>query len=62
MVDIEELIETIEQELSKSSSCDYKCENGTIIVTDVGYVHEWFEEYIEVLRRRYGNVDNSNRG
>lgn len=53
MVDIEELIETIEQELSHSSSCQYKCEDGTTIVTDVGYIWEWFGEYSEVLRKRY---------
>nr|WP_185911976.1 hypothetical protein [Clostridium sp. Marseille-P7770] len=52
---IEELITTIEDEFNKSNSIRYYCNDGTEIATDVGYVAEWFEEYKEVLRRRYCN-------
>ena len=51
-IDREALIATIRKELDQSSSTRYCCEDGTIICTDVGYVEDWFQEYVEVLRRR----------
>lgn len=52
---VEGLITTICNEIHNSPySTEYLCEDGTIIRTDVGYVMEWFEEYQDVLRRRYG--------
>ena len=50
---INELIETILEEIDQSSSCCYECKDGTVITTDVGYVGDWFNEYVDVLRRRY---------
>ena len=52
---IEELISTIESEFEKADSTHYYCEDGTDIHTDVGYVYSWFEEYKEVLRKKYRN-------
>lgn len=49
------IIKTIEKEFENScSSIQYECEDGTKIHTDVGYVEEWFEQYKEVLKKRYG--------
>lgn len=51
---VEEIIGTIEREIDKSpNNADYICEDGTIIGTDVGYVYEWFEEYKDILRKKY---------
>lgn len=50
---IDELIKTIKEELEQSSLSKYICNDGTIIYTDVGYVEEWFWEYVNVLRKRY---------
>ena len=51
---IEELITTIEEEFEiPGCSTEYECKEGNIISTDVGYVYEWFNEYKEVLRKRY---------
>ena len=55
---IEEIIETIEKELDNTPyGSEYHCEDGTIIITDVGYVLGWFREYKDVLRRKY-NINN----
>lgn len=52
---VKDIIDTIERELKndETSSIEYVCEDGTVIHTDVGYVYEWFNEYREVLRRKY---------
>lgn len=50
---MEELITTIEKELNQSLSAIYKCEDNSVISTDVGYVEEWFNEYKYVIRERY---------
>ena len=39
------LVSRIEEELNNSTSTEYKCLNGTIIKTDVGYVEDWFNEW-----------------
>ena len=52
-VDIEELIETIESELSHGGCGGYITKEGIHIATDAGYVYDWFEEYKEILRMRY---------
>jgi hypothetical protein len=52
---ISDLIKTIEKEFdSFEGDSIYLCEDGTIIETDSGYVSEWFREYKEVIKRRYG--------
>lgn len=43
------LIKKIKGELKQSSSTKYICESCKIINTDVGYVEEWFDEYIGEL-------------
>ena len=48
-----EIIETIEKELEQSSATYYECIEGNDICTDVGYVHDWFNEYKEMLKKRY---------
>lgn len=52
---IEEIITTIENELDdkRNTMAKYHCEDGTVIITDIGYVVDWFEEYKDVLRRKY---------
>ncbi len=40
-----ELVNRIEEELNNSTSTEYKCLDGTIIKTDVGYVEDWFKEW-----------------
>lgn len=57
---IEELIETIEDEFYKNrwSSTVYITKEGKEITTDVDYVFEWFQEYREVLKERYGIKSN----
>lgn len=48
-----EIIETIEKELAQSFSSYYECIEGNGICTDVGYIGEWFNEYKEMLKKRY---------
>ena len=50
---INELIDTITEEINQSNTSRYICNDGTVISTDVGYVEDWFKEYADVLRRRY---------
>lgn len=50
---MEELITTIEKELNQSLSTIYKCEDNSVISTDVGYVEEWFNEYKYIIREKY---------
>ena len=49
LTSIQWLISKIEQELSQSTTSTYKCTDGTIIKTDVGYVEDWWNEYKEHL-------------
>lgn len=51
---IEELINTIESELSVSESFFYIPKDSDSITTDVGYIQDWFNEYKDILRKRYG--------
>ncbi len=51
---INELIDTIREEINQSSTSKYICNDGTIIYTDVGYVEDWFCVYADVLRKKYG--------
>lgn len=44
-----ELISRIEKELNNSTLTEYRCENGTVIKTDVGYVEDWFKEWKQTL-------------
>lgn len=55
---VEEIIKLIESELEspETNSTEYHCENGTNISTDVGYVYDWFDEYKEVLRKKYNCI------
>lgn len=46
-----ELLDRIERELKNSTSTKYICEDGTIIITDVGYVEDWLVEYKKVIER-----------
>ena len=52
---VEEIINTINDELAheQTSSTRYRCREGNFIHTDVGYVADWFDEYVGVLRKRY---------
>lgn len=50
-----ELLDRIERELKNSTSTQYICEDGTIIITDVGYVEEWLVEYRKVIEREEPN-------
>ena len=50
---VNELIDTIKEELNQSSLSKYVCNDGTIICTDVGYVEDWFCVYADVLRKKY---------
>lgn len=50
---VEEIINTIEEELKWSSQTRYICKDDSIISTDVRYVEDWFNEYKHVLRERY---------
>ena len=50
---IEEVINTIREEINQSSTSKYICNDGTIIYTDVGYVEDWFCVYADVLRKKY---------
>lgn len=56
---VKEIIETIETEFKNSDdrNFEYKCEDGTVIGTDVICVKEWFDQYKDVLLRRYYNND-----
>nr|DAL83846.1 MAG TPA: hypothetical protein [Caudoviricetes sp.] len=51
---IAELINTIESELSVSESFFYIPKDSDSITTDVGNIQDWFDEYKDVLRKRYG--------
>ena len=58
---VEELIKTIEDEFKNSEySTEFLSKEGQVIHTDVGYAFEWFEEYKEILRKRYVNTEGDN--
>lgn len=50
---IEEIITTIEKEFENSNHTEYRCVDDSVIHTDVGYVEGWFNEYKDILRKRY---------
>lgn len=57
LINIDWLISKIEYELSQSTTSSYKCIDGTVIKTDVGYVEEWWNEYKQNLIQQL--ADNS---
>ena len=59
---VKEIINTIENEIEKSYTADYICNDNeeTHIGTDVGYVADWFREYKKVLYKKYGIDNHSN--
>ena len=50
---VEEIIATIRDEINQSGLSEYVCNDGTVIYTDVGYVYDWFCEYVDVLKKKY---------
>lgn len=52
MFSLEEFIQTVEYEFSNSFGTEYRTKEGFRIVTDVGFVRQWFNIYKGVLRRR----------
>lgn len=46
-----ELLEKIKRELDNSTSTQYICEDGNVIITDVGYVEDWFVEYRKTIEK-----------
>lgn len=51
---VEEIIQTIEDEIDKSWSSEYLTKEGIKITgMDVNEVYDWFVEYKEILRQRY---------
>lgn len=56
MKQIDEIIQTIDNELENSSSSTYKAQEGEI-TTDVGYIYEWWQEYRKFLKKRYNLND-----
>ncbi len=58
MVSLKEIICDIEKELCNSFWDSYKTKEGTSIKIDVCHVEEWFNEYKEILRKRYSGDNN----
>ena len=54
---VEKIISNIENELEDSNYTEYKCDDGSVIFTDVGYVEGWFNEYKHILRKKYCKKD-----
>lgn len=50
---IKELLNTISDELEKSTSTEYVCNDQTVIKTDVGYVEDWFKDYKKHVYEKY---------
>lgn len=51
---IEDVIRDIRTEIENSdSSCVYTTLEGERIICAVGEILDWFEEYKEILRKRY---------
>lgn len=57
LINIDWLISKIDYELSQSRISTYKCTDGTVIKTDVGYVEDWWTEYKQHLIQQL--ADNS---
>ena len=55
----EKFIHDIGLEFGWSTNKTYVCQDGTEIKTCVGAVYDWFEEYKEVLRRRWKEEDQN---
>lgn len=45
-VNFDQMVDKINHELEHSLNSVYFCEDGTKISTDVGYIAEWFEDYV----------------
>lgn len=58
MVPLKEIICDIERELCNSFWDSYKTKEGTSIKIDVCHVEEGFNEYKEILRKRYSGDNN----
>ena len=50
-VNFDQMVDKINHELERSLSSVYFCEDGTKISADVGYVAEWFEDYVIKLHQ-----------
>ena len=50
---VEEIIDTIYQEIENSGDSYYVTKENQEFSADVGYVKEWLDDYKEVLRKRY---------
>lgn len=50
---IEEIINTIYEEIENSGDSYYVTKENQEFSADVGYVKEWLDDYKEVLRKRY---------
>lgn len=50
-VNFDQMVDKINHELKRSLNSVYFCEDGTKISTDVGYVAEWFEDYVIKLHQ-----------
>ncbi len=57
---VKELLDRIERELKNSASTQYRCEDGSVIITDVGYVEEWFVEYRKTIEREETTNEQDN--
>lgn len=52
---VNKIIEDIEYGLNyRKDSTTFLCKNGTEIHTDVGYVSDWWDEYVDVLKEEMG--------
>lgn len=58
MVPLKEIICNIKEEINNSFWDSYKTKEGTSIKIDVCHVEEWFNEYKEILRKRYSGDNN----
>lgn len=58
MVPLKEIICNIKEEIDNSFWDSYKTKEGTSIKIDVCHVEEWFNEYKEILRKRYLGDNN----
>lgn len=59
LINIDWLISKIEYELSQSTISEYKCTDGTVIKTDVGYVEDWWKEYKQHLLQQLNEDSTS---
>lgn len=49
-----QIIDTINDEISNSPFILYECKDWETITTNVGYVYEWFEKISRNIEKRYG--------